>query len=237
MKLLAVITIGLTGLLVQGASAATSPAPSVVETAFNKVYAPEGFDDNDHVQIVGEGLFPNTCYRPASTKVKVDEVAKTITLSPTAYFYGGICLQVLVPFHQVINLGTLKAGKYKVLTNDARKPALSEVVIEVATSESPDDFLYAPISQAFIKQVGGKNFLTLTGTFSSSCMQLFDVRVKVQSRVIVVQPITRIAGAPCGDTDLPFEKTVEFGSATPGRYLLHVRALNAQAINTLVDIN
>ena len=96
------------------ASFAQAKTPSKVGVSFNKVYVPEGFDSNDTVQFVGEGLFANSCYRPAETRVTVDHAAKTITVGPVAYMYQVLCLQVILPFERVIDVGVLHEGEYTI---------------------------------------------------------------------------------------------------------------------------
>ena len=65
---------------------------------------PDGFVSNDTAQIVGEGMFSNSCYRHAETTVRVDHVNKTIHVGPVAYKYNGYCLQVILPFDRVVDV-------------------------------------------------------------------------------------------------------------------------------------
>src|SRR5690606_29287612 len=110
-----------------------------------------GFDSNDHVQFVGEGLFRNTCYRPATPFAMVDHDRKQIRVGPVAYEYNGLCMQVILPFERVIDVGILKPGAYEVIQEpDGR--LLGTIPVKVARSADPDDHLYAPVSQAFFRQ-------------------------------------------------------------------------------------
>jgi hypothetical protein len=103
--------------------------------------------------------------------------------------------------------------------------------------DQPDDYLYAPVSQAFFHSENGQNEIYLTGNMVSSCMSLQDVRVDVQADVIVVQPIAQMtAGANCVEGQFHFEKTIKLNLMRSGRYLLHVRSMNGNATNTLVDV-
>jgi hypothetical protein len=65
--------------------AQSNKMPGKIPALYSNVYVPVGFDSNDHIQIVGEGMFENACYRPAETKAKVDVEKKRITLTPAAY--------------------------------------------------------------------------------------------------------------------------------------------------------
>jgi hypothetical protein len=203
---------------------------------FNTIYVPKGFDSNDNVQIVGEGMFKNTCYRPAETTVQVDHEKKTITVGPVAYEYSGMCLQVVLPFDRVLDLGMLKAGTYSVI-QATDGSMLGTVQVAEARTDSPDDFLYAPIDQAFLRQQNGQGEVFLTGSFSSSCMHMDQIKVSVQEKAIVVQPIAKMeARDGCLRGKFPFSKMVKVDGLTKGRYLLHVRSMNARAINNLVDL-
>lgn len=218
-------------------SAGADTSPVIVDSSFHTGYLPDGFDTNDSVEIVGEGLFRNSCYKPAHVEATVDSQAMRIELRAKAYFYDAICLQVLVPFHQVVSLGILNAGRYKVVDID-RKTELGDLNVRLATSSSADDFLYAPVSQAYFKTEAGKPYITIAGTYTNSCMRLVDVLVNVQPRVVTVQPIMEMRDdEACADGMFPFERKIEAVGLQRGkRYLLHVRSLNGKSINNLVDV-
>lgn len=210
--------------------------PATVKAAVHTGYIPDGFDTNDHVQIVAEGAFPNTCYRPASINGRVDESKKAVVVDSLAYKYSGMCLQMIVPFSSTVDVGLLKQGTYSVVDSGSNK-ALGEMKVRVAPSSSADDFLYAPVSQAYLKNEAGATTVTVEGEFSNSCLSLKDVVVNVQPKVIVVQPVSELSDSTdCKNGSFPFEKTVRVEGANKGRYLLHVRSLNGKAINNLVDL-
>src|ERR1035437_9052314 len=92
MKLITILTFALLRFLYIGPANATLIfSPSIVQVGYHTGYLPDGFDTNDNVQVIGEGLFSNSCYRPGPVQVNVDQTAKTITLTPKAYFYDGMC--------------------------------------------------------------------------------------------------------------------------------------------------
>jgi len=238
MKKLLVLGISVLCLTMNKAASAEGFIPSVVEAGFHTGYIPNGFDTNDSIQLVGEGVFRDSCYRAASVRVDVDHENKKITLKPTAYLYDGYCLQVMIPYDQTLDVGFLKAGKYEVVQKSmGAETYLGDVKVRVATNALPDDYLYAPIHQAYFesKQLG-KATVKLAGEFTNSCMKLADVMVSIQPKVIVVQPITQLEEqGNCEQGKFAFEREVEIPNLKVGRYLLHVRSLNGKAINTLVD--
>jgi hypothetical protein len=213
--------------------------PVVVGSEFHTGYVPDGFDTNDNAQLVAEGLFRNSCYRPASVKVDVDHSAKTITLHPTAYEYEGYCLQVMIPFDQAIDVGILKAGTYQVIQSImGEQNVLGQMKVRIAANSAADDYLYAPVSQAYFEKKPGKPAtVRVSGEFTSSCMKLAEVMVSVQPNVIVLQPISTLQDrGDCVQGKFPFEKQVQLANMKTGRYLLHVRSLSGKSINTLVDV-
>ena len=212
--------------------------PELVKVNFHTNYIPQGFDTNDHVQMVAEGTFNDACYRPAKPEIKVDHKAKTIQITPRAYRYNSFgCALVLVDYHQVIDLNLLEVGKYKVLQH-GNKSTFGDLSIRAATNSDPDDFLYAPVSQAYLSQNGnGSGTLQIDGVFTDNCTELVDVAVDIQPKVIVVRPIAeREDRKDCKKGSFPFATKVDVNGLNKGKYLLHVRSLNAKAINNLIEI-
>lgn len=238
MKKFLMFGIAALGLTVYTPGLAMEYTPVVVESGFHTGYIPEGFDSNDSVQIVGEGLFRDSCYKPGSVRVDVDHEMRRVTLSPTAYQYEGVCLQMLIPYDQALDIGFLKAGNYEVVQKTlGTETFLGDVQVRVATNAAPDDYLYAPVHQAYFENKSvGRATVKLAGEFTNSCMKLADVIVSVQPKVIVLQPISQIEErVGCREGKFTYEREVQITNLKPGRYLLHVRSLNGKAINTLVD--
>jgi hypothetical protein len=209
--------------------------PSQQPANFSKIYVPVGFDSNDHVQIVGEGIFENGCYRPAPTVVNIDQANKVINLGPVAYKYGGFCAQVILPFERTIDIGVLKIGNWKI-TQGSDPKVIAEIPVKPALALAPDDFLYAPVEQAFIRQSGTRTMIFMTGEFQNSCMSIEKIDVSTSNNTIVVQPIAQMGATDCKEGKFAFQKAVRLPALSEGRYLLHVRSLNGNAVNNLVNI-
>lgn len=218
------------------ASAQTAPSPKLVNVPLRTAYVPGGFDSNDVVQFVVEGYFPNSCYRPGVASARVNRPARMIEVSQTAFQYSGLCLEAIIPFDQVINVGVLEAGRYDIVQPGVRG-RLETLNVRATVATEPDEYLYAPVSQAlFQSRGGGAGDVIVTGEFTLSCMSLDTLRVSVEPRAIVVQPIAKVEpGQPCSNGVFPFQRSVSLRGA-PGRYVLHVRSMNGKAINSLVDI-
>jgi hypothetical protein len=214
-------------------------APKTVETALTKAYIPLGFDDNDRIQIAVAGTFKNTCYKVGPHALKVDAENKTITVQQQAYLYSGVCLQMLVPFSEIVDVGIIPSGNYKVVDSQTGK-ALAELPVNAGTSAGPDDFTYAPVSDAYVvkDEETGKHMLAIAGSFGDRCSDFQEIKVNVANDVIIVQPVLeRKADISCSPEKVRFLKTVELNdNVKNGVYMLHVRSLNGQAINKLVDL-
>lgn len=230
------ILIGMTALLGITSGLRADTLPTTVNVPLDRVFTPIGFDDNDRTQVAVEGLFANTCYRVGPHAVKVDDVKHTISIQQQAYYYGGVCLQMMVPFTQVIDIGLLRGGSYTIV-DDKSKKELGVLPIAKSTNVGQDDFLYAPITDAYIinDAKNKRNSLVLTGSFSDRCSELQDVKVLYQDHVLVVQPIMKRTER-CEPVKTRFMKVVELEKEIHGMYMLHVRSLNGQAVNRLLDI-
>jgi hypothetical protein len=209
--------------------------PETVPAVFDKVYIPGGFDSNDNVQIVGEGMFANTCYKPGPTKFTIDRERKIVLLYPTAYRYDGACLFVMMPYSRQVDVGILDSGTWTVLQG-ANKTKIGEVNIRSSLSKNADDFVYAPVSQAFFNQTNKKTQVILTVELPCDCLAVEDVKLTLEKDVLVLQPILKPEVLTGGSTGfLPIKKVIDLPSIPAGRYLLHVRSMNGNAINTLVE--
>ncbi len=78
------------------------------------VYVAATYTDNQHVQFISVGFYPNTCFHVADAEIKIDRSAKNIFVTPQAYYYGGYCLDMIIGYQQTLELGLLAAGEYKI---------------------------------------------------------------------------------------------------------------------------
>lgn len=214
------------------------PAPELTKILSENVFVPQGFDDNDNVQLIVHGQLINTCYKAAPPLVEVDRARHLITVSAQSYVYSGCwCLEVLAPITQTVDLGLLPAGKYRVVESDLSGRLIHDVSLPVAVSASaaPDDLLYAPVKQARLESstTNSKKTLVLSGAFSSSCLEMQEVKVLSRTpHILEVLPIAAYkAGSDCKPKTRPFEVRVNLPSVEPGDTLVYVRSLNGQAIS------
>jgi hypothetical protein len=206
------------------------------------VFIPKGFDDNDNVQIVLAGEFTSTCYKVGPSSVKVDPVRKEIRVRDDAIFHDGCCCTfMLVSYVKPIDLGILPAGKYSVLLEKDSVGMNSLLQGELTVAQSftigPDDHLYAPVSHA---EVTARDELILKGNFKNSCMRMKKIKVQHQNHqkdpVIVILPVAEFSGSvTCRSGSFPFEERLQLPRLTDELTLIHVRSLNGQALNKVVE--
>jgi hypothetical protein len=220
-------------------SQARASNPELVNVALTKAYLPIGFDDNDRAQAVVAGTFVSGCYKTGPSSISVDYEKKTVLIRQQAYYYKGNCIQVAIPFSQTVNLGILREGGYSII--DATSGStIGKLPVARATVDTPDDFLYAPVSDAYIREEDGERFLYFNGQFPTRCMRLAEVKVHYYSESIVVQPIAETLGTipslDCAAEPVRFQHRILLKEGLAGTYLLHVRVTNGEAINKLVQL-
>lgn len=218
-------------------------SPAEIPSPVDRIFVPHGFDDNDDVEIVMHGDFKDACHHIGRTGAEVDEEAKHITVWASAYVYaaGTACTQTVSPFLQTVRVGLLKPGRYTVSYRDDAS-IQAEFGVRVATAVTPDDHLYAPVENATVydAQEGGQT-LVLQGHYPYmyiGCMQIKEVRMTREGDVLVVQPITEILqGDVCRErpSDQSYAMTVAVPEPLETEGLLHVRGLNGDSLNRLVQ--
>ncbi len=237
MNLTKFLTVFTTAMVFAGApSIGLSASPTIETVTFDRIYVPVGFDSNDNIEFVGEGRFENGCYRPLAPKTEIDLANKIITVGPLAYKYPGLCVQVILPFSRVVEVGVLPAGEYRILQKGTGRE-LGKLGVTEARRVEPDNFLYAPVSQAFFDQNQAQAEIRLKGNLPVPCMKFEEIKTTITNNVIVVQPIVRFADpGECSTDPLTYSKIIPVGDISAGRYLLHIRSMNGASVNTLVDV-
>ena len=224
-------------LVVSSRSFAIETPPTLVDFPVGKSFVPHGFDDNDRVQVMVAGVFPDTCYRVAIAFSKVDENQKKIFITQTAYHYSGICTRVFVPFASVVDVGLVRSGEYQLVDGVSGK-TLGAMPITRSSHTGADDYVYALVHDANIRNEGpSKKTLMLSGELPDRCSEFKEVQVHYYPDVVVVQPIVKRISELCAPQKTRFIKEVALQSSLRGVQLIHVRSLNGQAINKLVDVD
>lgn len=230
-------------LILCGASISLLGAPPLAaanhreDVAAKHIFIPTGFDDNDDVELVVDGVFNSSCYRLAQGSATIDREQRAIVLHPRAHFDAGACLAVFVPYTYTFELGKLAAGSWTVRTGDGLLSATLEV--SEAQTSGPDNQLYAAIDNASVeRRPDGQAQVVLEGQYTNTCMRWVGATiVNKNPQVIEVMPIVRVdQGEHCRDETFPFKGVAVPLPAMPsGRFLLHVRSMHGRSLNHVLS--
>lgn len=220
---------------------ANDTKPDLVQVALKKAWVPVGFDDNDQAQIVVMGIFPNTCFQTGP--YRVTQTDRGLEISQMAYVYKAKCLQMSVPFTNVIELGLVRAAKQNIIDTKSEKP-IAEILVTQAKDAAVDDFMYAPVSEAFILKENGASVLHMVGNLPSKSIRIKEIKVSPFPDVVVVQPIVEAVPGlqPIWELVSEFAPRPHFHvkkaltDLPKGVYLLHIRTMNGKAINQLQNM-
>jgi hypothetical protein len=221
--------------------------PELVRAPVDQVFIPHGFDDNDDVELVLKGEFPNTCFKIGPATFQINQSKHLITIGAQAYRAQNVmCADVLVKFIQPIHLGMLEQGVYDVIIKDNR--VVNPIKLEISPAQRPtqDDYLYPPVNSATIirDESSQTDVLKIEGNYPymiQGCMVTRELRTSQNHNgVLTVQPIAQLTdGEECRiqrhSTHYVIEKNI--GKAMPSTtdYLIHVRTLNGSAVNSLIE--
>ena len=217
----------------------------LVPAPIDKVFVPTGFDDNDKVEVIIHGKFVSSCYKMGPATATLDAATKKIVITAEAYYYSGAtCQQMTVSFIKTVEIrGPVPAGNYKI--EIAKSPnVVANLAVTRATRPEADDYLYAAVQSADVEETNGGDTLVLKGQHPSliqGCIKFVEIKTHMSpSNVLVVQPITKIENnsrACTGDSSGRFEYRTPLTTLNRGEYVIHVRALDGNAINQLLEIN
>lgn len=242
-----VLSLGLS-LGVSLATLSLNAAPGKTQAPVDKIFIPVGFDNNDNVEVIIHGDFTNSCSRISHTSAVLDSKTNVITVSADYLQYGDAaggtqyCAQVMLPYVEVVNLGILDEGDYTVQYKGDTSVTAALSVAKSKT-ESPDDFLYAPIENAWLDQdqATGKQSIVLQGTYPLwfvGCQVMKNIQVENQGEVLVVLPVTEVVDTEAchpGIYDPRFVIRKGLSSKFEGDGLLHVRTMHSHSVNRFIS--
>lgn len=220
----------------------------LVQAPIDKVFVPNGFDDNDKVEVIVHGHFNSSCYKMGPVSASIDAVTNKVNVTAEAYYYpNATCIQMMIPFTKTVEVNRhLNVGTYDVKIFG--RPQLGSLPLRIAPSKGPDadDFIYASVNSANLEQnAAGDQEIVLKGQHPyllQGCIKFDSIVSYVGAdNVVVVQPITRIINSD--DECLEQSQANKFDvrkkldqKLIKGEYLMHVRALDGNSINQFVEI-
>lgn len=205
-----------------------------------KVFVPSGFDDNDTIQIILEGSFPNSCYKSGPVQVKKDPESKEIQITHVAYkTTGQNCLMMIVPYFVEVDLGRLPQGDYQVSIVDekGKKQMIQAMTVKKSNTSSADNFIYAPVEDISLvyPEEGRAPQLVISGTWTTNCAAFDRIDIiKDKDNIAVVLPILKYLSLPnCTNVTDKFRHVLEIPFELDETSLIHVRALNGRSLNII----
>ena len=93
------------------AAVANSPSQNEVPLPVSDVFIPSGFDSGSDVYVVLNGYFPNTCYSYKDAQINHLSASEHEVRS-MALVRPGMCLMVMLPYTQEVQLGRFDRGDH-----------------------------------------------------------------------------------------------------------------------------
>lgn len=197
-----------------------------------KMYVPEGFDDNDQIEVTVVGTLPNSCYRNPSFEVDSKDGNFKVRLYAEYYELKEGCRDIQLAYVDTIKFGTMNAGEYKIQLINKKATDERKLVIKTASSELVDDFLYGNVSG--VAEDDDTRTVELVGMNPVSCLKFSHMATEIQKAMIIIRPHFVEEGS-CVKKPTPFKIKYEvpFLEGHPKGILLHVRVMNGRSFNYL----
>lgn len=205
----------------------------IVPAPVKHIYLPDGFDSNDAVEVVVTGEFPSVCYSRNDVKVKVIEDTIEIKITAISHEKVRSCPDMVVPFKEVVHVGNLQGGDYKVIVNRTLEDQFS---IAEASSSSVDENIYAAIEYIEKKS---KDEVVLHGWRYSNCIDLDKVKVISNKKdTLSILPVMKQLSQFCPMKGMPTQYAVklDLSSMKIKEPLLHVRTMDGKSINSIINM-
>jgi hypothetical protein len=226
------------------------------EVPINALYIPHtGFDDNDNIEFLIEGLLPNACYG-ISEKPRLEVSFGNFHVRQIAYRKTeGPCsapdtalkgiLANPVPFDDVVKLGQLQKGDYKIFFQTTEAFRSRVFTVKAAPTDNIDSLNYARVENAYVptrSYAGSTVRIVVQAAIISNCMKPSkEFRIAPDDNpaddILVILPEVEVSKDElCLPTYEPFEQVVSINGLRAGRYQLHVRSFNGASINRIFNV-
>lgn len=207
----------------------------VVPAPVDHLFVPKGFDNNDNVEVIVAGKFPNPCFTRNKVEVKVTD--DLIDVSITSLKREDVpCDNLKVPYRETVTIGSLQSGDYKVRINGKLEDKLQ---VAQSTSSSVDENLYASVDYVELGFTGGlAGDAMIVAHTVSSCLE-FD-RVDYLSNgkdTYSIMPILKRKPGACAERRDYIEIPVKFdvNAMKNDSILLFVRSMDGKSAHALVE--
>lgn len=208
-------------------------AADVVQAPLKHLYVPEGFDSNDSVEVIVAGSFPTPCHSRNTVAVEINESLIKVDISAIEPDQKLNCPQMVVPFKEVVSLGNLQGGEYKIVVNDTLTDVLK---VAEASSGAVDDFIYADVER--LEKVGDQYIIH--GWRYSHCIELDKIKVISNNKdTLSVLPVMKQVSdfCPMKMTPVVFpEVKLDLSSMKTKEPLIHIRTMDGKSFNKILSL-
>lgn len=215
-------------------------ATEVIVAPVDHVFVPEGFDNNDSVEVVVTGTFSNTCYSRNQVQVKV--VDETIKISIDALNNtkkSKNCAEILVPFKEVVSIGNLQGGNYTIVVNEKSRYELKDQLkIAAASTNNVDDHIYALVEYIDLGFVESGDAM-LVGWNPSDCLELDHVEyISNKKDTLSILPVMKKVSDFCPMKMTPIHIPIKYdrNAFNSDKILLYTRTIEGKSVSTLVNL-
>lgn len=223
-------------------SAPLQAQTQVIDAPVDHVFVPAGFDNNDNIELVVTGLFPNPCYKRNDVKVEVNDdiIDIKVTSIMTDDQKSTMCAAMVVPFKENVLVGNLQGGDYKIVVNrNTANELKSSIKVTEATSQNQDDHLYAMVNHIDLGFTGGTTGSAfLVGWRTSDCLELDRVEylsngVDTLSVMPIMKKVREFCPMKMTRLYVPIKYNPE--EFTHSKLLIMSRTLEGRSVNNLVN--
>jgi hypothetical protein len=197
-----------------------------------KLYIPQGFDNNDLVEITVVGTIPNTCYQ--NPTFEIERMNDKYALSLYAYYIPAVegCKNISMAYTETINFGMMYEGEYVISLMNKRKTEVQKLVVKASTTSLRDDFYYGNV-QGISENDANRN-VEITGVNPTNCLVFDKMTAEIQNSIIILKPQFKEEGF-CENRPKSFKikYTVPYLENNPKGIMLHVRVMNGRSYNYL----
>lgn len=202
------------------------------------IYVPAGFDSNDNTEIVVTGFLPNLCYKAPKSAIEITNGKISVSVKATMNQKAmGYCADVIVPFIESINIGTLARGNYKLAVNEnSSLSKKSHINIAEASNNSIDDAIYANVDEVVRAEENSRK-VYLKGYNPSDCFELKEIIIADNGLdTYSILPKMKQVKTFCPKKMIPFNYEFEVPEKLEAdKVLLHVRVMDGRAINAFFN--
>jgi predicted phosphoribosyltransferase len=204
------------------------------EVPVDHVFSPAGFNSNDNAEVVVTGYLPNLCYRAPKSTVSVVNGKIAVSVKATKNVVGmGFCVNIIVPYTESIQVGTLDKGKYQIAVNEKSNwPKTSNISIAEISSNSIDEAVFANVDEV-TRMDSGSRRVSLKGYNPSDCFELKEIVVLDNGvDTYSVLPKMKQVKTSCPKKMIPFTYEFEVPEKLEAdKVLLHVRVMDGRSVN------